>query len=57
VNLNVVVHMWVSPIDLDMLLYNFKFLEPFPDMIISYDILFTIILVKRILLSVVMNWE
>jgi len=49
--------MWVSPIDLDMLLYNFKFLEPFPDMIISYDILFTIILVKRILLSVVMNWE
>ena len=56
-NLNVVVHMWVSPIDLDMLLYNFKFLEPFPDMIISYDILFTIILVKRILLSVVMNWE
>jgi len=29
----------------------------FPDMIISYYILFMIILVKRILLSDVVNWE
>ena len=36
------------PIHLDMLLYNFSFSEPFPRMIISYRILFTIILVKRI---------
>ena len=56
VNPNVVcAYLGFPPIHLDMLLCNFRFLQPFPGIIIPYCILFTIILVKRILLSAVMG--